>query len=304
VLRVIHELDYRPNRTARLLRSRTAQKIGLVVSDIQNSFFTSLLRGVEDRLQPAGYVLLVGNTDEDPSRQAAYLEVLVDEGVAGIILVPTSDNPAAFQAVSDRSLPLVILDRRVDGVEADSIRTDNITASQMATRYLIDLGHQRIAYISGLETVSTSRDRETGFRQALVEAGLPIVDSLIQPGNYRLPGGYQAMRRLLDQPDPPSAVLVGNNVMALGALQLVYEVGLSIPQQISMVAFDDIPWAVSMQTPLTVIDQRPYEIGQKAAELALARIREPERPFQQVILKSELIIRASCGSLLAQTQPL
>jgi LacI family transcriptional regulator len=297
VMQAIHELSYRPNRTARLLRARKAQKIGLVVSDIQNPFFTSVVRGVEDLLQPDGYVLLVGNTDEDPSRQTAYLEALVDEGVAGIILVPTSGDPRAYKAASASQLPLVILDRRIEAIQADSVMTDNVAAAMTATRHLIRLGHTRLGFIGGLAHVSTAIDREAGFNRALSEAGLPTSHGSIQPGNYRLLGGYQAMALLLDQPDPPSAVLVANNVMAMGALQLIYERGLSIPKQIALVGFDDIPWAVSMQTPLTVIAQRSYEIGQKAAELVLARIQEPDRPFEHILLQAELIIRASCGSL-------
>ncbi len=298
VEQAIQSLSYRPNRTARLLRARKAQKIGLVVSDIQNPFFTSVVRGVENLLRPDGYVLLVGNSDEDPAREAAYLDALVDEGVAGIILVPTNNEPLAYQSVLDNQMPLVIIDRRIEGLDVDSVMTDNIASSRLATHHLIRLGHQAIGFIGGLAQLSTAVDRETGFKMALAEAKLPESAGTILRGNYRQEGGYQAMSLLLEQTHPPSAVLVANNVMALGALQRIYEQGLSIPGEIALVGFDDIPWAVSMQTPLTVVAQRPYEMGQKAGELILARIQGSESPPQHVVLQAELIIRASCGSSL------
>lgn len=296
VEQAIQALSYRPNRTARLLRARKAQKIGLVVSDIQNPFFTSVVRGVENFLRPDGYVLLVGNSDEDPVREAAYLDALIDEGVAGIILVPTNSEPEAYQSVLDGRMPLVIIDRLIEGLDVDSVTTDNIASSRLAAHHLIRLGHHSIGFIGGLAQLSTARDRETGFKLALAEAGLPDSAGTILRGNYRQDGGYQAMSLLLEQPNPPSAVLVANNVMALGALQRIYEQGLSIPKEIALVGFDDIPWAVSMQTPLTVVAQRPYEMGQKAGELIMARIQGSDDPPQHLVLQAELIIRASCGS--------
>jgi LacI family transcriptional regulator/LacI family repressor for deo operon, udp, cdd, tsx, nupC, and nupG len=295
VQKAILELGYRPDRTARLLRARRGQKVGLIVPDIQTPFFTSVLRGADRVLQPAGYVLLVGDSDEDPDRERLHIETFRDENVAGIILAPTTNKKARYQSLIDDGIALVTIDRVPENINVDSVTINNWEASRKAAIHLIQLGHTRIGFIGGPENISTAVERQLGYLDALQQAGIQIDRNLIRNTNYRQDGGSQAMENLLSLEQRPTAILAANNLVTLGALETIHERGLSVPEDIALVGFDDVPWAASLRPPLTVIDQHPYHIGKIAAETLMARFKEPDRPVQKVVLDTELIIRISCG---------
>ncbi|MEI8131193.1 MAG: LacI family DNA-binding transcriptional regulator [Leptolinea sp.] len=292
----VRRLDYLPNRAARNLRKRTAQTIGVVISDIQNPFFTSVMRGIEKVLVEADFILLLCNSDEDPKREKDHLSTLRSEGVAGIILATTRSDSESYHQLLKSRTPLVGIDRTPEQLSMDVVSVTNSRGAYSAISHLSDFGHKRIGLISGPSQLSTARERLKGYEEAVQMRNLVRSDDLIQYGDFRQPGGYQAIQTLLDLPEPPTAVLVANNLMTLGALQAIHERNLMIPDQIAVVGFDDMPWATSLQPPLTAVAQPTYELGIAAAQLLLDRLREPDRPYRHVVLETQLMIRASSGS--------
>ena len=303
VRQAIQDLGYRPNRTARHLRAGRVKKIGVVFADIRNPFFTSILAGIESVLWQDGYVLLLGNSDEDSHLEQIHLETLIEEGVAGVILAAVTDNPARYQPIQRLGTALLFVDRIPSGLRADSIVINHTDAAIQATDHLIAVGHRRIAFISGMDHLSTARDRLLGYELALRQHGRAVEPALVIKSNFRQDGGLQAMKHLLAMPERPDAVLVANNLMTLGAFQAINEAGLNIPSDIAILGFDDMPWATSMQPPLTVIAQPTHELGTMAGRMLLERIRNPEHPIQKVMLDAELVVRQSCGSKEAESGP-
>jgi len=295
VERAIKELDYRPNRAARELRIGAILKIGVVLSDIQNPFFTRCLAGVESILQNSDYLLLLGNSNEDPKIEEMHLSSLVNEGVAGIILAMTGQNEESYRKIIEFEIPIVAIDRELPFVSVDTITIDNVTASRQATQHLVKLGHERIAFISGPTQISTAENRMRGYREVLTELHIPIDPNLIVDGRFLQSGGREAMDQLLNLSKPPTAVLIANNLMTLGALQTVHKRNVLIPDDLAIVGFDDTPWNIAMQTPLTVIAQPTYQLGEFAARMLIDRINNPQLPIQKIMLEAELIIRDSCG---------
>jgi LacI family transcriptional regulator len=294
----VRTLDYHPNRAARNLRKRVAQTVGVVISDIQNPFFTSVVRGIEKVLVEADFVLLLCNSDEDPKREKVHLSTLKSEGVAGIILATTRSDAESYHQLLNNHTPLVGIDRTPEQLSMDVVSVTNTRGAFTAVSHLADLGHKRIGLISGPSQLSTARERNDGYEEAVRERHLVNSSDLIQISDFRQTGGYKSMQTLLDLPEPPTAVLVANNLMTLGALQAIHERNLVIPDQIAVVGFDDMPWATSLQPPLSAVAQPTYELGMTAAQLLLDRLREPERPFRHVVLETLLMIRASSGKHL------
>jgi LacI family transcriptional regulator len=302
VKRAIDELSYYPNRAARHLRAGHVRKVGVLFADISNPFFTSVLTGIEGALQQAGYILVLGNSNEDPRIEQLHLNAFLEEGVAGIIFAAVTNSKARYQHVLQAGIPMLAIDRIVEGLRIDSVTINNVDAAYQATAHLLNLGHPDVAFISGPENMSTARYRRQGYLQAIEETG--AARPMIEIGNFRQDGGYKAMQALLDRPDRPSAVVVGNNLMTLGALQIIHERQLVIPKDIAVVGFDDMPWVTSLQPPLTVIAQPTCEMGMIAARLLLDRIRLPDNPVQRLTLDTQLIVRSSCGSPLGEvSQP-
>jgi DNA-binding LacI/PurR family transcriptional regulator len=293
----VHEavaaLHYRPNRAARNLRKRVVQIVGLVISDIQNPFFTSVVRGIEHVLEEQGYTLLVSSTDEDPKREMLHLATLSAEGVAGIILAPTKSDSEELRRFIRHGPPTVVIDRTVAKMPVDTVKVNNEAGAFRAISHLIELGHRRIGLISGPDQITTAYERKVGYRRALEAANILIESDYIQVSDFRQSGGYAAMMRLLDLSQPPTAILTANNLMTLGALQAIHDRNLKIPQDIAIVGFDDMPWASSLQPPLTAVAQPTYELGIAAAQLLLERIHDAEGAVRQVILETELVVRAS-----------
>jgi DNA-binding LacI/PurR family transcriptional regulator len=291
----VKSLGYTPNRVARNLRVRTTRMIGVVVPDIENPFFTSVICGIEEALQAANYSLLLGNYNENPKREYELLGTLRAEGAAGIIFTPSNAPTADYHELIQANIPMVAISRRPEGFEVDLVRVANRVGARKATDHLIGLGHRKIAFINGPISISTATEREEGYKDAFEAAGLNIEKDLIVHGNFRYESGYEAMRSLLDLPDRPTAVFTANNLMTLGALQAIHERGLTIPRQIAVVGFDDLAWATSLEPPLTAVAQPARDVGVTAARLLLERLAEPERPVRRIILETRLIVRASCG---------
>lgn len=295
VLTAVDMLKYHPNHLARDLRAGLRKVIGVIIPDLQNPFLTGVVRGVEDVLQKSGYSLILGNSDEQAEREQKHLAVMRAEGAAGLILVPSDAPHANYESLRTWDIPIVAADRMPRGLLVDLVCSDNRDGARAATSHLIAHGYKDIAIINGPDGVNVAEDRLAGYREALLAAGIKPRHSLIIHSNFRQAGGRASMLRLLDQARPPRAVFVANNLMTLGALQAIHERGMAIPEEVAVVGFDDMPWAVSLRPALTVVAQPIEEIGREAAELLLQRLKTPNQLVRQIVLSTQLIIRSSCG---------
>ncbi len=298
VLNAISELDYHPDLAARRLRHRTTKIVGVVLSDIQNPFFTTLVVGIESVLQEKGFILLLGNSCEDQSRENQHLSTFLSEQVAGVIFTSAGKDLTLYKKFQEIGIPLIAVDRRPPELDVDSVQLANEKASFDTVNHFFTEGHRRIGLIAGLEYLTTGSERRQGYMRAFQAAGIPLDPDLIQYGDFRQDSGYRAMGALLDLSSPPSAVLVSNNLMTLGALQMIHERALVIPDQISIIGFDDIDWASSLRPPMTVIAQPVNDMGIAAANLLLERIQNPDGPIKHLTFDSRLIVRASCWCAL------
>jgi LacI family transcriptional regulator len=294
VLQAIAELGYIPNTLARSLRFKQTKTIALVLADITNPFFTTITRGVEDTASEQGFSVMFCNTDESQSEELGYLNVLLQRQVDGVLLVPASHTLESISFVQDRGTPVVLLDRHIANARVDSVRGDSEQGAYEAVCYLLELGHRRIALVNGPQTISTATDRTAGYRRALMEAGLDGSAARIYYGEFTSEGGYRTAKQALAIRPLPTALFAANNFIALGAYQAIREIGLRVPEDISIVAFDDLP--LTMEPFLTVVAQPAYEIGQRATELLLARLAGdgPTEP-QEIVLPTHMIIRRSSG---------
>lgn len=292
VLESIEALDYIPNQVGRSLRRQTTNIVGLVITDIQNPFFTSILRGAQDVFHEHKLVVLTANSDENPAQELLQLQILRSQGVRGLIFAPSRSDYFGLEYLFT-GMAVVAIDRMPVNINVDSVVVDNLAGAKAATQHLLDLGHRRIGFIAGISKVTTGKDRLRGYLEALREAGLHRNDELIQDGSFLQAGGYTAMSNLLDLPVPPTAIVSSNNLMSLGALQALQERCVKIPADMAIVGFDDMPWAMCLQPPLTVVAQPTYEIGRQAALLLLERFENPATPARSLVLDTQLIVRAS-----------
>jgi len=288
---VVQQLAYRPNRVARNLRVQQSFSIGLIVSDIRNPFFSEVSRAVENTAYAQGYSVLLCNTDEDPEKEELYLNVMQDENVAGIIFAPTSQASTRFATLS-QTIPSVLLDRTLKNCDVDAVLLDNVKATYELTLHLLKRGYRRIAAIFG-DVSTTGRERQRGYEEALREYDLVPEAQLIKDIRPQIASGRAAALELLAAPQLPDAIFTGNNLLTAGVLQVIRERGLSIPDDIALVGFDDTIWATLVQPAITVMAQPTADIGRTAMELLLQRIADPARPIRKIILQGQLHIRGS-----------
>ena len=285
VLRAAQALHYRPNRIARSLRVQRSRVIGLVVSDIQNPFFNQVVRAVEDAALPHGFAVFLCNTDENGAREALYLELLLDEQVAGVILTPAHAEAEAYRTFLQAGIPLVVIDREVAGLGVDTVVSDNQEASRAAVARLIAERHTRIGTVLSDLTISTGQLRFAGYRQALADATITFQPELAVFGKPVEAEGYRLTQTLLGLAEPPTALFTGSKLLTLGALRYLYEHDLAIPKTVALAAFDALEWLPNLPEMLNV-KQPAYTIGQRAAELLLGRIGGSESPAERLVLPS------------------
>jgi LacI family transcriptional regulator len=294
VLQAIEELGYRPSAVARSLTTNRTQTIGVIVSDASNYFFAEVLHGIEDVLMPENYALLVCNTTEILEREAHYLDLFLRQRVDGIIAAATSQRWDILTEFETQHMPVVFLDREFDGLGGPFVGVDNREGACLGVRYLVDCGHRRIGILAGFQRLSTMRERLAGFRQALQEHRIPLPEEWVSTSPLSIKGGREAMRQMLSLREGPTAVFMSNNLLSLGALLAVNELGLRCPEDIALVGFDDHPWAAVSGPPLTVVRQPARQLGQVAAQMLLDLINDELPPESRVILKCELMQRQSC----------
>jgi len=286
------ELGYQPNGPARNLRRQEAAVVALIISDVENPFFTAIARGVEDVAHEVGYSVVLCNSDESAEKENRYIDIAIQERVAGVILSPS--GPAAGVAkLAARGTAYVAIDRPLADHASDLVLVDTRLAAAEATAHLVAEGYERIGCLSGPAGVRTADDRLAGYRDALRTAKRRGSTRLVRRAEYKAAGARRAALDLLSQPEPPDALLVANNAMAVGVLQALRELDLRPGRDVGVVAFDDAPWAELLDPPLTVVAQPAYELGTEAARLLLARIADNTRPPTVTTLGARLIERAS-----------
>ena len=292
VLAAVHRYGYSPKANNRPLRTHQTRTIGVVLSDIRNAFFSSIVKAVEDVARANGYSVLICNADEDKTKEEAALQLLLDRKVSGVINCSTGANLDLLRAFQKGGALLVDCDRLSGLTDIDSVIVDNELGATMATNHLIRLGHRRIATIAGPKHLSNARGRLAGFQAALHAAEIKENPAYVAYGSFQQESGYRAARKLLALRRRPTALFVANIEMMAGVITFVREHRVRIPDEVSLVSFDDSFWAQHVDPPLTVVAQPTEEMGKCAMELLLARLRSAQAP-QTRIFAPELIVRRS-----------
>ena len=298
VQRAILELGYLPNAAARSLTTKRSQALGVIVGDVANYFFSELLQGVEETVRSQDYSLIVCNTSETLELEDHYIRLLLSHKVDGIIAMATSQQWTSVTEAQVRHMPIVFVDREFQGLEGQRfVGVDNIRGAYIAAEHLIKLGHRRIGALAGAQSLSTMRDRLRGFRQALNDYGLAIPDQWVVPSALSADAGHAAANQLLAGQERPTALFIANNYLTLGALLALRENELQCPTDVSIVGFDDHPWAAVTHPPLTVVRQPAMRIGATAGRMILDSIQGNELEPRRVVLECELVIRQSCRAI-------
>jgi len=283
VLAAAARLGFTPSRAARRLRNQTSEVIALLIPDIENPFFTALARGAEDRAQQAGFSMVLCNTDDDPAKEARYLQIAAAEHMAGIVLAPAGEPGPHYDRLGE-DRPVVAVDRTA-GQGIDAVTVDNRAAGAATTTALLDAGYTRIACIAGPAGIETSDERELGWRQSLRRRNLSA-EKWLRYADYRVEGGRAAMLDLLALPDPPDAVVTANNLMGVGALQVLSEAGLH-PPAIGLAVIGELPFTTVRPATVTQVRLPARHLGGTAASMLLDRIAGDSQPARTVVLRTE-----------------
>ena len=289
VQQAIDELGFRPNHLSRALRTQRTNLIGMVIPDITNPFFPSVVRGVEDAAYRASFRLLLCNADNDLQKESAYLADLQQFLAAGVILIPSADHKISW----DSSAPLVCIDRVPANWPGDSVTVENFGGGYAAGRHLADVGHRIVGVIHGPSNVVTTSDRLRGFLKALADRGVSVSLEYIQQGAFDQESGYASCMRLLRLVPRPTALFAVSDLMAVGALAAVKAFKLSCPVDVSIISFDGLSFSDFTSPQLTSVLQPSYQLGHSAAQMLLERIQGDDSPPRKLVLPTELRIRDS-----------
>ncbi len=308
VLDAARRLHFQPSQAARALRTHRTSVIGLVVPDISSVFYAAALRAAAHTLRRQGYTLFIADTEEDADLEIKAIDALLTQRVAGLILAPVGDAGRPLRrALARYPAPVVTIDNRLEGVDADAVLLDNVEGARMLTAHLIGHGHRRIAYLGGLLRETSGHERLDGYRLALAAHALPFDARLAHEGDWLQESGARLMADALALPDPPTAVVVACQAMALGALQALRRAGRRVPDDVALVSFDDTPAAALLDPPLTTLESHDYDVGRLAAEMLLARLAAadnargtavrdgPGTGTKDIRLSTRLVARRSCG---------
>jgi len=295
VVAAADELDYVTNRLPANLRSSSSRTLALVVGNVRNPYFPDLIGGCEEAAQEAGYSLIFADSNEDPARESELLDHLALERVAGVALAAAGGPTKGLRRLRAVGTAVVEVDRYIAGLDLDTVCVNDADSVYGAMQHLLALGHRRIGFVGGPTTVSTGRDREAGYRRALGDAGIPVDPRLTVFGDFREARARELVAPLMGIDHPPTALVTVNNLATVGAMRALRALGLRIPADVSILGFDDMLAAELLDPPLTAIAQPTYAIGRCAIEVLLGRIRSPERPINNVVLETELVIRGSTG---------
>ncbi|MBW7886257.1 MAG: LacI family DNA-binding transcriptional regulator [Caldilineaceae bacterium] len=302
VLRVqaaVEKLSYQPNKLARSLRRNESATVGVLIPDSSNPFFAELAKGVEDACFSEGFNVVLCNTNEDPAKAQVHLANLTEHRIAGFVVVSPDKLERRLQRLLDEAYLIVLADRPFPNLETDSVVADNYGGARRAVQHLLDLGHRRIGFVAGSATLGTVQERWRGVEEALRAAGLrPSPELIYNSGEYEPESGYAGAEVLLRQADPPTAIFAFNDLMALGILHYTHVHGIRVPDELSVVGFDNISIAAFLVPGLTTVAQPRYELGRRAAQILLRRIEGNREPPSNLVLPTELVVRASTSAPL------
>lgn len=293
VLEAADRLGFRPNGLARSLRTQSTGVLGLIVSDITNPYFTLLASAVEHEARDLGYSVVLGNADERADVLDHHVQTFLDRRVDGLLVSPTDDASGHLTAAITAGVPTVFVDRWSADHAVPVVRSDSRPGVDALVDHLVALGHRRLAVIAGPASTTTGRERVEAFREALGRHGLQLPEQYIGQGDFQAASGARATREFLALDQPPEAIFAADNLMALGALEAIAEAGLRVPDDIALVAFDDVPWFAHLAPPMTAVTQPAAELG-RAAVRALVDVIGG-RPAASVTLPTTLVVRRSCG---------
>lgn len=294
VLAAVAELGYQPSRVARRMRGRPSQVLGLVIGDVQNPFFTSLARAAEDVASENGYAVFLCNSDEDVRKEKMYADLLVAEQVAGVVMSPTNETGTTCTRLIESGIPLVTVDRRLLDVPVPWVLVNNEQAAYELTSHLLADGHRRIAGLFGPMTMTTGRERYLGYARALEAYGLPVLPELVRSGPPHEAEGRAFTRELMTGAEPPTALLAGTNLLAMGALLALHELKLRVPDDVGIASFDVVPAMPLLEPQITRVAMPTYEMGRVAVEILLRLIGGEEAPPPNVVLQAPLQLGTSC----------
>jgi len=302
----IKELRYKPNLIARSLRKRKTNTVGLIVGDILSHFYSVIAKSVEDTARKYDFSTILCNGDDDPQKELEYIKVLESSRVEGIILTPTCKNGDYIREIIESGIKIVFIDRLIDGIKCNEVVVDNESGSYKAVKHLIDQGYRRIGIVNGSLDITTGKERLNGYLRALREANLEENIDLIKIGDFKRDTGINLSIELLEGRNKPDAIFSTNLEITKGILTVIKQMGLKVPEDIGLVAFDDSDLTQLFSPPITVISQPVYEIGSTAMEMMINEIKsdkDVEKTPIRKILNTELIIRASTKKIIKQPTP-
>ncbi|MBN2898726.1 MAG: LacI family DNA-binding transcriptional regulator [Clostridia bacterium] len=294
ILNLIEEYNYVPNRVASSMVTKKTHSIGLVIPDITNPFFPEIARGVEDLANQHGYHVILCNSDNDLKKEVAYIAMLQEKMVDGIILTASAMREGETLDLGRIHVPVITVDRDIKASKIKGkIIVDNKSGAYEAVSYMLNKGYKRILHLAGPFTSGTSKERYEGYKLAHENFGLPIYEELFVEGFYTAEWGYEGIQRVLNEGIDFDGVFCANDLIALGALKALKEKGVKVPDDIGIVGFDDIYMTTLIEPRLTTVHQPNYQMGYKAAQMLVDFIEEKVVKEKKIILKTELIIRES-----------
>ncbi|MCC7209951.1 MAG: LacI family DNA-binding transcriptional regulator [Anaerolineae bacterium] len=296
VLAAMQSLGYVYNRGAARLRTRQSHTIGLVVPDISNPFYAELTVAIENQLDQGGYVALLANTSDTAGKQARFLESVLEHGVDGVLISPAKETSPEVIENLNRMIPVVQFVRRVPGLAVDYVGSENVNGTRAAVEHLIDHGHRRIAFLGGAFHSSSLKERREGYTLALEGHGLPVDETLMISGSISRNAGYQALLQVMKNPDPPTAAMCYNDVVAFGVMLGLQDTGRIPGKDFAVVGFDNIADAASWRPALTTVSGDPHTIGEAAVTRLLSRIAHRDAEVESILMPSQLLVRESCGA--------
>jgi len=294
VLAVARRLGYRPNKLARGLRSNKTFTIGVIVTDIANPFFAELVKGVEEAARQNGYSILLEDTSEDPEKEATAIQVMLAERVDGLLITPVQSARDTLEEVLESEFPTVLMGRYFPDLKIPYVVTDDVRGAILATKHLIDLGHRNIAHVGGPLHISSAQDRLSGYRQTLQAYGIPIREEYVLTGAVTLEDGYEAGKELLKLKPLPTAVFAYSDFVAIGLMQSLLDEGLCIPDDVSLIGYDNIIFSAYTRVPLTTVEISKRDLGREAVKLLLRLLKSGSTSKRQSKkLSVKLVLRQS-----------
>jgi LacI family transcriptional regulator len=297
VLRAAEKLGYVPNQQARSLAGGRSNLIGILVPGLDNGYISEIIRGIDEELAQSNYNLILYTTHRHHGRESIYVATIMNGAADGLLLVVPFISTPYLNALRQQNFPYVLIDQSDTTEQSAVVHATNWQGAYDATRYLIELGHQRIGFITGLVELNSAVERLEGYRAALADAQIPADDTLIAEGDFRERGGYRAAQKLLDLREAPTAIFASNDLSAIGTMEAIRQRGLHVPEDISVIGFDDIPQASTAYPMLTTVHQPLDQMGRVAVRMLLEHIDNSEHSPYRATLATRLIVRDSCRTL-------